>query len=67
MSSTNNMSAGVDSLARGIIGRVFTTDNVLHFIVEVDTASGMVELNCHENRKTSTIHMPLAEVCLRLA
>ncbi len=67
MSSTNNMSAGVDSLARGIIGRVFTSDDVLHCIVGVDTASGMVELNCHENRKTSTIHMPLAEVCLRLA
>ena len=67
MSSTQNMSAGVDSLARGIIGRVFTTDNVLHCIVGIDSESGMVELNCHANRQTSTVHLPLAEVCLRLA
>lgn len=66
MSSTQNTSAGVDSLARGIIGRVFTTDDVLHCIVGVDKASGMVELNCHKNKKSSTVHMPLAEVCLRL-
>ncbi|MCH8142665.1 MAG: hypothetical protein IH908_13830 [Proteobacteria bacterium] len=66
MSSAQNTAASVDSMARGIIGRVFTTDDVLHCIVGVDATSGMVELNCHKNRRTSTVHMPLAEVCLRL-
>ena len=66
MSSNQNLSAGVNSVARGIIGRVFTADDVLHCVVGVDSESGMVELNCHRNRQTSTVQMTLAEVFLRL-
>ncbi len=66
MNTTQNAAASVDALARGIIGRVFSKDDTIHCIVAVDKDSGMVKLNSHRNRQTSTVHMPLAEVCLNL-
>ena len=67
MSSTKTMSDHVDSLGRGIIGAVFTSDNTLHCVLGIDPDSSMVELSCYKDQQTSTIHMPLAEVVLRMS
>lgn len=52
---------------RGIVlGRVFTHENALHFVLEVDDITGLCRVSRRQDSRTEIIHMPLAEVILRV-
>ena len=65
------MSPSVSEYARSvenrIVGRVFTYDETLHFVLAVDEESGLVRLSCRYRDHTELRYMPIAEVCLRVA
>lgn len=49
-----------------VVGRVFTHDNRLHFVLEADRETGLARLSCRYEQRTEFIYMPVAEVVLRL-
>lgn len=52
---------------RGIVlGRVFTHQEAMHFVLEVDEATGLCRVSRRHAGRTEIIHMPLGEVVLRV-
>jgi hypothetical protein len=52
---------------RGIVlGRVFTYEGALHFVLEVDGVTGLCRVSRRAAARTEIIHMPLGEVVLRV-
>ena len=52
---------------RGIVlGRVFTHESALHFVLEVDDATGLCRVSRRHAGRTEIIHMPLGEVVMRV-
>lgn len=56
----------VRSVESRIIGRVFTFEDRLHFVLDADRESGLARLSCRYDQRTEFIYMPVAEVLLRL-
>ncbi|MAT82836.1 MAG: hypothetical protein CMD39_00940 [Gammaproteobacteria bacterium] len=56
----------VRSVESRVIGRVFTYDDRLHFVLDADRESGLARLSCRYAQRTEIIYMPVAEVLLRL-
>lgn len=56
----------VRSVESRVIGRVFTHDDRLHFVLDADRESGLARLSCRYGQRTEFIYMPVAEVLLRL-
>jgi len=56
----------VRSVESRVIGRVFTHDDRLHFVLGADRESGLARLSCRYGQRTEFIYMPVAEVLLRL-
>ena len=57
----------VRSVEQRIVGRVFTYDDTLHFVLAVDEESGLVKLSCRYRDQTELCYKPISEVCLRVA
>ena len=52
---------------RGIVlGRVFTHEGALHFVLEVDDMTGLCRISRRHSGRMEIIHMPLGEVVLRV-
>jgi hypothetical protein len=49
-----------------VIGRVFTHDHRLHFVLDADRETGLARLSCRYAQRTELIYMPVGEVMLRL-
>jgi hypothetical protein len=65
--STNlSMREYVDSWRELVLGRVFTHDGAMHFVLEVDQATGLCRVSRRHAGSTEIIHMPLGEVVLRV-
>lgn len=56
----------VRSVESRVIGRVFTYDDRLHFVLDADRETGLARLSCRYGQRTEFIYMPVAEVLLRL-
>jgi hypothetical protein len=56
----------VRSVESRVVGRVFTYDDRLHFVLDADRATGLARLSCRYGQRTEFIYMPVAEVLLRL-
>ena len=56
----------VRSVESRVVGRVFTHDSRLHFVLDADRQSGLARLSCRYDQCTEIIYMPVAEVVLRL-
>lgn len=56
----------VRSLESRVIGRVFTYEDRLHFVLDADRETGLARLSCRYGDQTEQIFMPVAEVMLRL-
>ncbi|MDZ7669315.1 MAG: hypothetical protein U5Q16_07795 [Gammaproteobacteria bacterium] len=56
----------VRSVESRIVGRVFTYDGRLHFVLDADRESGLARLSCRYDQRTEFIYMPVTEVLLRL-
>lgn len=56
----------VDSWRGIVIGRVFTHEGAMHFVLEVDEATGLCRVSRRHGGRTEIIHMPLGEVVLRV-
>lgn len=63
----NSIAEYVRSVESRLLGRVFTYDNTLHYVLETDPETGLARLTCRYNGKTEVRFMPVAEVCLRVA
>jgi hypothetical protein len=61
-----SVSQYVRSLESRIIGRVFTYEDRLHFVLEADRETGLARLSCRFGHRTDIIYMPVAEVLMRL-
>lgn len=56
----------VRSVESRVIGRVFTYDDRLHFVLDADRETGLARLSCRYGQCTEIVYMPVAEVLLRL-
>jgi hypothetical protein len=56
----------VRSVESRIVGRVFTYEGRLHFVLEADRESGLARLSCRYGKRTDIIFMPVTEVMMRL-
>lgn len=56
----------VDSWRGIVLGRVFTHEHALHFVLEVDETTGLCRISRRQEGATEIIHMPLGEVVLRV-
>lgn len=56
----------VRSMESRVIGRVFTYEDRLHFVLEADRESGLARLSCRFDQRTEFIYMPVSEVVLHL-
>lgn len=56
----------VRSIESRLVGRVFTHDHRLHLVLGIDRESDLVRLSCRFHQRTEIVHMPVAEVVLRL-
>ncbi len=56
----------VRSLESRVIGRVFSYEGRLHFVLDADRETGLARLSCRYDKRTELIYMPVAEVVLRL-
>ena len=56
----------VRSVESRVIGRVFTYDERLHFVLDADKESGLARLSVRYGERTEFIFMPVAEVMLWL-
>lgn len=55
-----------DSWRNIVLGRVFTYDNAMHFVLEVDEATSLCRVSRRHAGRTEIIHMPLGEVVLHV-
>lgn len=62
----DTMNQYVRSNESRIIGRVFTYDDRMHFVLEAERETGLARLSCRFGQQTEFIYMPVAEVILRL-
>ncbi len=56
----------VRSVESRVVGRVFTYDDRLHFVLEVERETGLARLSCRYDERTEFIYMPVDEVLMRL-
>ncbi len=56
----------VRSVESRVVGRVFTYDGRLHFVLEVEPETGLARLSCRYDQRTEFIYMPVDEVLMRL-
>lgn len=56
----------VRSVESRVIGRVFTHEDRLHFVLDADRETGLARLSCRYDQRTEYIYMPVAEVLWRL-
>lgn len=56
----------VRSVESRVIGRVFTYEDRLHFVLDADRETGLARVSCRHGRQTEFIYMPVAEILLRL-
>lgn len=56
----------IRSVGSRVLGRVFTYDDQLHFVVGVDEETGLARCTRRGRRGVDEILMPVAEITLRL-
>jgi hypothetical protein len=66
MAAMETVSQYVRSVESRIVGRVFTYDGRLHFVLEADRESGLARLSCRYGQRTDIVFMPVTEVVMRL-
>ncbi len=72
--SGNSMADWIDAYTqeyteswRGIVlGRVFTHEQAMHFVLEVDEATSLCRVSRRHAGRTEIVHMPLTEVVLHV-
>jgi hypothetical protein len=57
----------IHSVEARILGRVFTLDDSIHFVLDIDDEIGMARCSRKMPGGPGIIYMPVAEVCLWLA
>ena len=62
----NTTAQYVRSVENRVVGRVFTYDQRLHFVLETDSETGLARLSCRYDQRTDIVYMPVTEVVLRL-
>ena len=50
-----------------LVGRIFTRDKKLHYIVDVEHHTGFAVVTCRNDSRTRTLKMPICEASLRVA
>lgn len=63
---STSMQEYVDSWRGIVLGRVFTHERAMHFVLEVDQTTGLCRISRRYNGRTEIVHMPLAEVVMRV-
>jgi hypothetical protein len=64
--SSLSMREYVDSWRGIVLGRVFTHEGAMHFVLEVEESTGLCRVSRRHGGRTEIIHMPLGEVVLRV-
>jgi hypothetical protein len=62
----NTIAEYVRSVESRVVGRVFTYDQRLHFVLEADRETGLARMSCRYRDRTDIIYMPVSEVVMRL-
>lgn len=56
----------IDAWRPRVLGRVFTHDGALHFVLEVDETTGLCRVSRRRSGGAEILRMPLREVVLRV-
>jgi hypothetical protein len=67
MPTNASMREYIETIGSRLVGRVFTYDDALHFVLEVDEETGLARVSFRKDGKTAFISMPIGEVALRLS
>ena len=63
----SNRNSYINSVRSRLLGRVFTYEDVMHFVIDVETDTGLARLSRrHEGSGAEELFMPVSEVLLRL-
>ena len=61
-----SMQEYVDGWRSIVLGRLVTHEGAMHFVLEVDEATGLCRVSRRHAGRTEIVHMPLGEVVLRV-
>lgn len=56
----------VRAMENRVVGRVFTYQDRLHFVLEADRETGLARMSCRYGQRTDIVYMPVTEVVKRL-
>jgi len=65
-STMNTIAHYVRSMEGRVVGRVFTYQDRLHFVLEADPQTGLARMSCRYGQRTDIVYMPVTEVVRRL-
>ncbi len=66
MSSNASMREYLETIGSRLVGRVFTYEEGLHFVLEVDEETGLARVSLRKEGETAFIRMPIGELALRM-
>lgn len=66
MTFNASMREYIETIGSRLVGRVFTYENALHFVLEVDEETGLARVSFRKEGKTVVMQMPIGEVAFRL-
>jgi hypothetical protein len=64
--SSTTLQEYIDSWRPLVLGRVFTHEDAMHFVLEVDEHTGLCRVSRRQVGGTEIVHMPLGEVVMRV-
>jgi len=66
MSLNASMREYIETIGSRLVGRVFTYEDALHFVLEVEEETGLARVSFRKEGETAFISMPIGEVAFRL-
>ena len=66
MTSNTSMREYIETVGNRLVGRVFTYEDALHFVLDVDEETALARVSFRKDGKTTFMQMPIGEVAFRL-
>lgn len=66
MAVNSSMREYIDTIGARLVGRVFTFQDAMHYVLAVNEETGLTRVSYRKNGETQTMDIPIGEVALRL-
>jgi len=67
MALNASMREYIDTVGARLVGRVFTYQDALHYVLAVNEETGLIRVSYRKDGETQQMDIPIGEVALRLA